>query len=75
MILFNQENINILKTCKAKIKKLGKNVDESEVWMKNLGEPKNVNVLKETQNLFEFFNDILFVGCHLDDKNNVINDS
>ena len=73
LLLFDKENIQILKTCKQKYKKLGKNVDETETWMKSLNEPKNVNVLDETILLFNFFNDILFVGSVMKDEKNVEN--
>lgn len=36
LILFDEQNIQVLKLSKKKIKILAKNVDESETWMQNL---------------------------------------
>lgn len=46
LILFDSENIKILKVAQKKMKILAKNVDESESWMKDLGNERNIKILK-----------------------------
>jgi len=50
---------------KKKLKILGKNVDESEIWINNLKEEKSIKILKDTLNYFVYLNDILYTGSVL----------
>ena len=44
---------------------VGKNVDESEVWIANLNDEKCQKILSDTLDQFNFFNDILYKGSYI----------
>lgn len=46
LLLFDDVNIRILKVVKKKIRKLAKNIDESETWMQDLRISDNLAILK-----------------------------
>ena len=50
---------------KKKLKIIGKNVDESEIWINNLKDEKSIKILKDTLNDFVYLNDILYTGSVL----------
>lgn len=45
LILFDDQNIEIHKLSKKKIKRLAKNVDESETWIDSLQDEKCMDIL------------------------------
>lgn len=52
LILFDEVNIKVFNCVKKKIRKLAKNIDESESWMSDLSMPNNLYILKETIQFF-----------------------
>ena len=58
LILFDEDNIQVYKLSRKKLKTLAKNVDESEKWIPQLKNEvsKAWNVLQATTEYFEFFN-------------------
>lgn len=56
LLLFDTTNIKVFQELKKRIRKLAKNIDESENWMSDLYQPNNKVVLKETIGYFNQFN-------------------
>ena len=66
LLLFDDKNIEIFKKTKKRLKIIGKNVDESEVWINNLDDDeKALRILDETAKDFQFFNNIIYKGNFL----------
>ena len=68
LVLFDDLNIEIFKICKVQTKKLARNVDESEKWMKTLSSKENMNILQDTFRIFKFLNSILYSGSQIIDE-------
>ncbi|EGR27925.1 MIR domain protein [Ichthyophthirius multifiliis] len=65
LILFDDDNQKVFEFCKMKIKSLSKNIDESETWINDLKERKNMVILDQTIKDFKFLSQILMQGSNL----------
>ena len=72
LILFDEENIKILKIVKKKFKIFAKNVDESESWIDQLHEEKSMKTLEDTTLQIKFFSDVLIKGSTLNNNDNSV---
>jgi hypothetical protein len=48
LLLFDEININIFSILKKRLRKLAKNIDESELWITRLDVPDNMLILRAT---------------------------
>lgn len=74
LVLFDEVNIKVFSVVKRKIRKLAKNIDESESWMADLTMPNNLYILKETVTFFQFFNSLLYADSRITDLDELICD-
>jgi hypothetical protein len=55
LLLFDQENIKILKDLKKKLKLFAKNIDESEMWIDQLDDKDTMKILDQTLETLKVF--------------------
>ena len=67
LLLFDEININIFSILKKRLRKLAKNIDESELWITRLDVPDNMLILRATIKDFQDFNDLIFENSTVDE--------